>query len=47
MADAFRAVWQNPYVRVAALLLLFLLGLLFLFVTWRVWRLFWPRWCIL
>ncbi len=39
MADAFRAVWQNPYVRVAALLLLFLLGLLFLFVTWRVWRL--------
>ena len=39
MADAFRAVWENPYVRVAAAMLALLLGVFFLLETWRVWRL--------
>ena len=40
MADAFRAVWANPYVRVGAVLaLLFSVGA-FISSTWHVWRLF-------
>jgi len=39
VADAFRAVWQNPYVRVLAATIALLLGVSFLLLTWRVWRL--------
>ena len=38
MREAFRVVWENPYVRVAAFLLLLAFLLWFFHATWMVWR---------